>query len=161
MDLLTQLDSEIDLLLKIMSSSISFISRKAIHSTLPSSSIPLTILGKTEAISEAEMDEAIAELVQDLVEKAASIKEIIQHLPTEGSLGGDKELEQDLTRMESEMKVVNTEYKEAREEVEILREEVRELVKVLSEKSQEGRRWLVSELEGKQQSQGAILAEEA
>ena len=89
MDLLTQLDSSLDLLLSIMSSSIAYISRKAKHSPLPASTIPLTILGKTEAIEADEMDAAIAELVEDLVAKADQIRAIIEHLPTEQSLGGD------------------------------------------------------------------------
>ncbi len=103
MDLLTQLDNDIDLLLKIMSSSVAFISRKAKHQPLPSSSIPLTILGKTESIEPSDMDEAISELVSDLVEKASSIREIIEHLPTPESLGGDRELEQELAGLEGQV----------------------------------------------------------
>ncbi len=45
-----------------MSSSIAYISRKAKHTPLPSSSIPLTILGKTESIEPTDMDEAIPSL---------------------------------------------------------------------------------------------------
>lgn len=148
MDLLTQLDSDIDLLLKIMSSSVAFISRKAKHSILPASTVPLTILGKTEAIEPDEMDHAIAELVEDLVEKADSIRAIIKHLPTEESLGGDAELEAELKRMETEMKVFNDDYRSAVQEAERLRVEVGELVRLLSERQTEGRAWLVNELEG-------------
>lgn len=147
MDLLTQLDSDIDLLLQIMSSSVAFISRKAKHSPLPSSSIPLTILGKTEAISPAEMEDAIGELVSDLVEKASSIREIILHLPTEGSLGGEVELQSDLRRVEEEMEGVNREYRAAVEEVKALKGEVRELVLLVEQAGREGRAWLVEELE--------------
>lgn len=156
MDLLTQLDSDIDLLLKIMSSSISFISRKAKHTPLPSTTIPLTILGKTEAIEPAEMDDAIAELVSDLVEKAQSIREIILHLPTKESLGGDEELEKHLAAMQEEMKEVNEEYRAAVLEVGVLREEVRGLLEVVCEGGREGRAWLVRELEGKGSGTQAI-----
>lgn len=148
MDLLTQLDSDIDLLLKIMSSSVAFISRKAKHAILPTSTVPLTILGKTEAIEPEEMDQAIAELVEDLIEKADSIRAIIRHLPTEESLGGDAELEAELERMEAEMKVVNDEYRSAVQEAERLRVEVGELVRLISERQIEGRAWLVNELDG-------------
>lgn len=148
MDLLTQLDSDIDLLLKIMSSSVAFISRKAKHAPLPSSTIPLTILGKTEAIEPDAMDEAIGELVTDLVEKAAGIREIIEHLPTKESLSGDAELEQELGRLEGEMRGVNEEYRAAVEECKVLQGEVGELVRLISERQAEGRAWLVNELDG-------------
>ncbi|CDR88648.1 uncharacterized protein SPSC_05252 [Sporisorium scitamineum] len=148
MDLLTQLDNDIDMLLKVMSSSVAYVSRKAKHSVLPDSSVPLTILGKTEAIEPEEMDQAIAELVEDLVEKADSIRAIIRHLPTEESLGGDAELEAELKRMEGEMKVVNDEYRSAVQEAERFRVEVGELVRLISERQIEGRAWLVNELEG-------------
>lgn len=147
MDLLSQLDESLDLLLKIMSSSISFISRKALHTALPHSTIPLTILGKTEAISETEMDDAILELVSDLVEKAEHIREIIMHLPTESALGGEEELEGELGRLEREMRGVNEEYRVVREEVESLRGEVGGLVRALGERRKESRGWLVRELE--------------
>lgn len=148
MDLLTQLDTSLDLLLKIMSSSIAFISRKASHTPLPSSTIPLTVLGKTEAITPSEMDEAISELVSDLVAKAQSIREIIEHLPTKESLGGDEELAEELRRVEGEMKEVNQEYRRAVEEVKGLKEEVEGLCRMVAEEQARGRGWLVRELEG-------------
>lgn len=149
MDLLTQLDNDLDLLLRIMSSSIAYISRKAKHTPLPSSSIPLTILGKTESIEPTDMDEAISELVSDLVEKASSIREIIEHLPTAESLGGDKELAEELGRLEGELGEVNGEYRSVVEECRVLRGEVGELVRRVAEGQREGRAWLVNELEGK------------
>ncbi|SNX83324.1 uncharacterized protein MEPE_02031 [Melanopsichium pennsylvanicum] len=147
MDLLTQLDTSLDLLLKIMSSSIAYISRKAKHTQLPGSTIPLTILGKTEAIQPDEMQEAISELVSDLVEKAQSIREIILHLPTPESLGGDQELNKDLQIMQVEMKSLNNEYRAAVQEIKILNDEVRQLVRLIAEQQREGRVWLVNELE--------------
>ncbi|SPO24756.1 uncharacterized protein UTRI_01728_B [Ustilago trichophora] len=147
MDVLTQLDSALDLLLSIMSSSIAYTSRKAIHATLPSSTIPLTILGKTEAISPTEMDEAISELVSDLVEKAESIRSIILHLPTTEALGNEDELGQELDRLQREMSEVNKEYRRVVEEVKGLRGEVEQLARALGDKLRDGRGWLVRELE--------------
>ncbi|CBQ71789.1 conserved hypothetical protein [Sporisorium reilianum SRZ2] len=157
MDLLTQLDSDIDLLLKIMSSSVAFISRKAKHAVLLASTIPLTILGKTEAIEPDDMDHAIAELVDDLVAKADSIRAIIRHLPTEECLGGDVELEAELARLETEMQGANEGYREAVREAERLRAEVGELVRLISERQVEGRAWLVSELEGNHGAQATAV----
>lgn len=156
MDLLTQLDSEIDLLLSIMSSSIAYISRKARHTVLPSSTIPLTILGKTESISAEEMDAAISELVTDLVDKAESIKQIIQHLPTEQDLGGEQELTAELQSMEKEMRVVNDEYRAVKEQVGRLKGEVEELVRLASERQREGRSWLVEELMGGERAKAGV-----
>lgn len=147
MDLLTQLDSDLDLLLRIMSSSIAYISRKAKHTPLPSSTVPLTILGKTESIEPAEMDEAINELVTDLVEKAASIREIILHLPTRESLGTDDELQNALTGLQREMDTANQEYISAVSAAKVLQKEVSELVQLVAEQQRQGRSWLVKELE--------------
>ncbi|SPC66836.1 uncharacterized protein UHOD_02338 [Ustilago sp. UG-2017b] len=149
MDLLTQLDTSLDLLLRIMSSSIAYISRKALHTPLPSSTVPLTVLGKTEAIDPVEMDDAIAELVSDLVDKAQSIREIIQHLPTKQSLGGDQELETHLKRLQEEMRDANQEYSQVRLEVDHLRAEVEALCRVLAEERRVGRGAFVKELEGR------------
>lgn len=149
MDLLTQLDSDIDLLLKIMSSSVAFISRKAKHTPLPTSTIPLTILGETEAIEPAEMDDAIAELVADLVEKADSIRTIIHHLPTKESLGGDQELENDLASLQAQMSKTNAEYRSALLDAKELHDEVGTLVRLVSDRHKEARAWLMSELEGR------------
>ncbi|SPO23050.1 uncharacterized protein UTRI_01728 [Ustilago trichophora] len=154
MDVLTQLDSALDLLLSIMSSSIAYTSRKAIHMTLPSSTIPLTILGKTEAISVDEMDEAISELVTDLVEKAESIRSIILHLPTEEALGGEQELKSELDGLQREMQEVNMEYKRVVKEVDELKKEVEDSSRFLGDRLRDGRGWLVRELEeSKEQSQ--------
>lgn len=133
MDLLTQLDKDIDLLLKIMSSSIAYISRKAKHQQLPQSAVPLTILGKTEAVEPEVMDESIQELVEDLVTKAREIQEIILHIPDD-NLGDDAALvslflallysdwnasaemnpkQKELEHLEAEMKEANVEYRKA------------------------------------------------
>ncbi|KIS70403.1 uncharacterized protein UMAG_11681 [Mycosarcoma maydis] len=147
MDLLTQLDNDIDLLLKIMSSSIAYISRKAKHAPLPDSTIPLTVLGKTEAVSAVELDASISELVADLVDKADSIREIIEHLPTEASLGGDTELQHQLMAMQSELQTVNKSYMQLSTQVDSLSAEVRELLGLLTQSHSDARRWLVDQLD--------------
>lgn len=147
MDLLTQLDTSLDLLLQIMSSSIAYISRKAKHQQLPSSSVPLTILGKTEAIEQDEMDQAIQELVTDLVEKAQAIKQIISHLPTKESLGSDDDLAHNLGQIQSELNQVNKEYKAAVEEAGALQSQVADLLRIVEERYRQNRGWLISELQ--------------
>ncbi|SPO43993.1 uncharacterized protein PSANT_01678 [Moesziomyces antarcticus] len=147
MDLLTQLDGDIDLLLKIMSSSVAFISRKASHTPLPSSTIPLSVLGKTEAITPAEMDEAIAELVSDLIEKADSIRSIIRHLPTAQDLATDTQLQTQLDQIQSEMAHANHEYQEAVHMAKELKQEVEGLLEVVADTHSASRAWLVHELE--------------
>ncbi|ETS62802.1 hypothetical protein PaG_02552 [Moesziomyces aphidis] len=147
MDLLTQLDGDIDLLLKIMSSSVAFISRKAQHTPLPSSSIPLSVLGKTEAISPTEMDEAIAELVSDLIEKADSIRSIIHHLPTAQDLATDTQLQTQLDQIQYDMQRANHEYEQAVHMANELRKEVKALLQVVADTHSASRAWLVHELQ--------------
>ncbi|PWN47232.1 hypothetical protein IE53DRAFT_321569 [Violaceomyces palustris] len=113
MDLLTQLDNDIDLLLKIMSSSIAYVSRKASHTQLPGSDVPIALLGRTEAVPPPVMSESINELVQDLVQKANEVKQIILHLPDDNLSLLPPEQEQDLKSLQDQMLEANREYKEA------------------------------------------------
>ncbi|EPQ26561.1 uncharacterized protein PFL1_05883 [Pseudozyma flocculosa PF-1] len=144
MDLVTQLDNDIDLLLKIMSSSIAYVSRKAKHQQLPDSLVPLTITGRTEAVEPHEMSESIDELVADLVLKAKEIQEIILHLPDD-KLGEDETLQRDLAQLESEMRVANQDYRQALKEAETLRDQVKTLTRQLCDGQAELRAWLVKD----------------
>ncbi|KAN0063287.1 hypothetical protein ACQY0O_004451 [Thecaphora frezii] len=144
MDLLTQLDNDIDLLLKIMSSSIAYVSRKAKHQQLPDSTIPLTITGKTEAVEPQEMRESINELVHDLVLKAKQIQDIILHLPDD-KLGEDHALQQDLAQLETQLHAANQDYRAAVKEAQSLRAEIQSLIRQLCDGQASLRTWLISQ----------------
>lgn len=156
MDLLTQLDSEVDLLLKIMSSSIAYVSRKAQHQQLPandgstSAAIPLTILGQTEAISPTDMHDSAAELVADLVQKATEIKSIILHLPdtqpgtTSANDGDDSQLQSDLQNLESQLHVANKEYQAACSQAAELHAAISALLAQVCAHQQDVTAWLAS-----------------
>lgn len=142
MDLLTQLDSEVDLLLKIMSSSIAYVSRKAQHQQLPPLHIPLTILGQTEAIAPAEMHDSAAELVADLVHKAAEIKSIILHLP--GRTTDDAQLTTDLHALQTQLHTANAEYRAACTQAAHLHTAISALLTQVSAHQQHVTAWLAS-----------------
>lgn len=158
-DLLTQLDSEVDLLLKIMSSSIAYVSRKAQHQPLPyddnpaAAAIPLTILGQTEAISPQEMHESAAELVSDLVNKASEIKAIILHLPDTNSAADtgssaadvdDVQLRSDLHTLERELHDANAEYEAASAQAADLHAAISSLLAQVCAHQQDVTAWLAS-----------------
>ncbi|PWZ00692.1 hypothetical protein BCV70DRAFT_199960 [Testicularia cyperi] len=146
MDLLTQLDGDIDLLLKIMSSSVAYVSRKAKHEVLPGTTLPLTVLGQTESIPPNEMRESIAELVADLVAKAQEIHTVIQHLPDQ-SIGDESQLRVDLGSLESQLRLANDEYRAAVQEAKDLHSRVALLQEAVAREFQNSRAWLATRID--------------
>ncbi|GAA5930157.1 hypothetical protein JCM1841_000479 [Sporobolomyces salmonicolor] len=117
MDRLTQTQNSIDELVRIMYSSLSYLSRKANFKQL-NQNYPVT-----QTIPNADPDDVFEanrkELVGDFLKKAKQLEYLIEQLPSPVS---EEEVatEKDVAALEHEMQQVNQEYLEALQEAEIL-----------------------------------------
>ncbi|GAA5841810.1 hypothetical protein JCM11251_004070 [Rhodosporidiobolus azoricus] len=131
MDRLTQTQNSIDDLVRIISSTLSYLSRKASFKQI-NPNFPVT-----QAIPEAESPEVFEankkELVTDFLLKAKQLEFLIDALPSPPpsagqeaveTAGGGKEDEEEFKKLEEEMRKVNDEYFEALGEAEDLHKQL-------------------------------------
>lgn len=86
MDRVTQLEEAYDTLLRIMAAAIAYLSRKAPHMQV-NPTVPLTLLGNTEAIAPEDLASSRTELVEDLVLQAKEVSWRIDQLPKADEAG--------------------------------------------------------------------------
>jgi len=82
MDRVTQLEDAYDTLLKVMAAATAYLSRKA-HHVQVNPSVPLTVLGNTEAASDEVLTSSRQEMVKDLVAQAKEVQWRIDQLPSD------------------------------------------------------------------------------
>lgn len=109
MDRVTQLEEGIDMLLKIMAASISYLSRKADFKQLHPL-VPPTVRAP-DAVDDATMQESTRELVEDLVQKAKEVEVLIAALPAPTET--EEEQAAELAALEEQVQVANREYRDA------------------------------------------------
>ncbi|GAA5887886.1 hypothetical protein JCM16303_007371 [Sporobolomyces ruberrimus] len=118
MDRLTQTQNSIDELVRIMSSSISYLSRQSNFKQL-NENYPVT-----QSIPNADPEDVFEanrkELVTDLLRKAKQLEYLIDSLPSPTSAQGDPTTDRDLANLETETQAVNQEYLAALSEAESL-----------------------------------------
>jgi hypothetical protein len=118
-DLISVVESDLTLLIQIMSSSIHYISNKSAHVQL-NSDIPLynpvgagQLLASKMLVDEKSMMESIEELTDDLVGKVKDIEKLVEQLPKERD---DEEVRQEIDVLHQQMAGVNEEYRTAAKE---------------------------------------------
>ncbi|GAA5854764.1 hypothetical protein JCM8547_004063 [Rhodosporidiobolus lusitaniae] len=124
MDRLTQTQNSIEDLVRIIYSTLSYLSRKASFKQI-NPNYPVT-----QAVPGAEPDDVFEanrkELVADFVRKAKQLEFLIESLPSQGAsseddaAAGTRENEEEFRKLEEEMKKVNEEYEEALGDAETL-----------------------------------------
>ncbi|GAA5847959.1 hypothetical protein JCM3766R1_005920 [Sporobolomyces carnicolor] len=132
MDRLTQTQDSIDELIKIMSSSISYLSRQSNFKQL-NENYPIT-----QTIPNADPDDVFEanrkELVTDFLRKAKQLEYLIDSLPSPPSQD-ELETEHDLAQLETEAQETNREYLLALEEAEALQAQLSSSLKAVLESS--------------------------
>jgi mediator of RNA polymerase II transcription subunit 21 len=115
-DLISQLESDLALMLQIMTSSLHFLTHRSAHVQI-NSKIPLfqpTNLVQSNAanhlIEEKIMSENIDELTDDLILKAKEMEGLLQRLPKQTN---EQSIKQELQQIDQEMIVANKEYRDA------------------------------------------------
>ncbi|GAA5913312.1 Srb7p [Sporobolomyces salmoneus] len=132
MDRLTQTQNSIDELIKIMYSSISYLSRQSNFKQL-NENYPVT-----QTIPHADSDDVFEanrkELVSDFLRKAKQLEYLIDSLPSPPS---EQELrtEHDLADLEAEAQEANKEYLTALDEAESLQTQLNDSLKAILESS--------------------------
>lgn len=116
MDRVTQLEDAFDTLLKVMASSIAYLSRKAPHMQI-NPRVPLTVLGNTEALADAELASNRHELVTDLVTQAKDVQWRISLLPDAADEPQDVRYcayqDARIAELDAELRQANSEYRES------------------------------------------------
>lgn len=115
-DLISQLESDLALMLQIMTSSLHFLTHRSAHVQI-NDLIPLfqpTNLAQSNAtnylIDSESMSDNIDELTDDLVLKAKQMEELIERLPKQAN---EEIVQQELKQIDQEMVSVNQEYRTA------------------------------------------------
>ncbi|WFD30949.1 hypothetical protein MSPP1_001975 [Malassezia sp. CBS 17886] len=119
MDNIAQLEDAFDTLFKVMASAVAYLSRKAGHKQV-NATVPVTLLGNTEALDNAVLQASRDELVQDLIVQAKDVEMRIQALPAGSSDDLSQILGARLTDWEERMKEANRDYQEALDEAHTL-----------------------------------------
>ncbi|GAA5944221.1 Srb7p [Sporobolomyces koalae] len=130
MDRLTQTQNSIDELVRIMSSSLSYLSRKSNFKQV-NENFPIT-----QSIPNADPDDVFEanrkELVTDLLRKAKQLEFLIDSLPSPPP-EEDVRTGQDLAHLESELQAANQDYLETLTEADRLHARLSESLKALLE----------------------------
>ncbi|PWN37455.1 uncharacterized protein FA14DRAFT_115841, partial [Meira miltonrushii] len=115
-DLISQLESDLALMLQIMTSSLHFLTHRSAHVQI-NNVIPLfqpTNLAQSHAanhlIDAETMSENIDELTDDLVLKAKEMESLLQRLPKQTN---EDQVKRELEQIDEEMSVANQEYRDA------------------------------------------------
>lgn len=115
-DLISTIESDLTLLIQIMSSSLHYISNKSAHSQL-NADIPLyhpvgvgQVIASKFLVEEKVMAESIEELTDDLVGKVKDISRLVQQLPVERD---DEDVKEELSGLQLQVANVNEEYRSA------------------------------------------------
>jgi hypothetical protein len=118
-DLISTIESDLTLLIQIMSSSIHYISNKSAHVQL-NADIPLfnpvgagQMMASKMLVDETSMMESIEELTDDLVGKVKDIEKLVEQLPQEREEGIVKT---EISELHQKIAGVNKEYKSALQE---------------------------------------------
>lgn len=115
-DLISQLESDLALMLQIMTSTLHFLTHRSAHVQI-NNTIPLfqpTNLAQSHAtnhlIDAETMSENIDELTDDLVLKAKEMERLLQRLPKQMN---ETSVKVELEQIDGEMKIANQEYRDA------------------------------------------------
>ncbi|GAA5835441.1 hypothetical protein JCM5353_000143 [Sporobolomyces roseus] len=133
MDRLTQTQNSIDELVRIMYSSLSYLSRKSNFRPL-NENYPVT-----QSIPNADPPDVFEanrkELVGDFLRKAKQLEYLIDSLPSppSPSTTNTEDKDQDLVELEQEMQAANKDYLEALEEAEVLHSQLNDSLKGILE----------------------------
>jgi hypothetical protein len=118
-DLISAIESDLTLLIQIMSSSIHYISNKSAHVQL-NADIPLynptgagQLMASKMLVDEAGMLESIEELTDDLVGKVKDIEHLVELLPRERT---EEEYQEEIRVLHDQVAGVNEEYRRALQE---------------------------------------------
>lgn len=119
MDLISQLESDLALMLQIMSSSMHFLANRSAHVQL-NAAIPLfqpisgaSLSASRNLIDSATMHENIEELTDDLVGKAKDMERLLQALPCQRN---EEAVKEELRQIDGQMAEANAEYRAALQE---------------------------------------------
>ncbi|KAK0533466.1 hypothetical protein OC834_000512 [Tilletia horrida] len=139
-DALTQLEDSLDLLIKIMAASLSFLTLRASHVPIHPD-IPISAKEATRASARlVELDEmqgAIDELVTDLVTKAKHIEAIIATLPD--GIRTEQEQVSELAQLDERIRIANADFKLALADAEQLQTELTTLLRSVQQEQQRTR----------------------
>lgn len=118
-DVITLIEQDLSLLLRILTSSIHYISTRSSMVQL-SDSIPLSrptgaagAYANSNMVERATMKESIDELTDDLIQKAKDIETLVDRLPVTQD---EEAFQSELQGLDEEMKVANEEYRSALQE---------------------------------------------
>lgn len=118
-DVITTIEQDLSLLLRILTSSIHYISTRSSMVQL-SESIPLSrpagaagAYANTNMVDKATMKESIEELTDDLIQKAKDIETLVDRLPVTQD---EETYQRELKGLDEEMKEANEEYRSALQE---------------------------------------------
>jgi mediator of RNA polymerase II transcription subunit 21 len=142
LDLISQLESDLALMLQIMSSSLHFIATRSAHVQL-NDDIPLfqaltnaSASASRQLLSPEAMAEEIEELTDDLVGKAKEMEKLIQSIPCKRD---ESVVMKELKEIDEEMVEANKDFIEALEEVSRLRSDIDSLLRALCDDHRAGR----------------------
>lgn len=142
LDLISQLESDLALMLQVMSSSLHFLASRSAHVQL-SDEIPLfqplgsvTANASRQLIGYDAMADNIEELTDDLVGKAKEMERLIQALPRERD---ETDVKADLKKIDEEMVEANEGFLGALDEALRLRADIGRLLRGLCDGHQSGR----------------------
>ena len=116
MDLISTIESDLTLLVQIMSSSLHYISNRSAHVRL-NPDIPLynpvgagQMMASKSLVDEASMADSIEELTDDLVGKVKDIERLVEQLPQERE---EEQVQGEIRELHQQMAGVNQEYRHA------------------------------------------------
>lgn len=146
-DTVSQLESDLALMLQIMSSSLHHIANRSAHVQL-SEAIPLyqpvggsAMHASRSLVDRASMAENIEELTDDLVGKAKDMESLIAKLPNSQDEASVKE---ELAVLDEQMSVANRSYRDALQEARSLQSSLSTLLQDMCDDHQEARANLAS-----------------
>ncbi|KAL9932229.1 hypothetical protein V8E36_009001 [Tilletia maclaganii] len=139
-DPLTQLEDSLDLLIKIMAASLSYLTLRAshvpIHPDVPISTKEATRMS-ARLVDPAEMQAAIDELVVDLVGKAKHIEEVIKTLPD--GLRSESEQLTELAQLDEQIRTANKDFAQTLDKAEQLQSQLTALLRRVQDEQQQSR----------------------
>ncbi|KAK0551093.1 hypothetical protein OC846_000815 [Tilletia horrida] len=139
-DPLTQLEDGLDLLIKIMAASISYLTTRASHVTIHPD-IPISAKESTRAsnqlVEPQEMAAAIDELVGDLILKSKQIEAIIATLPS--GLQSEQEQRKELSALDDRIRAANADFRSTLDDAQQLQTQLNSLLRSVQDQQQRTR----------------------
>lgn len=147
MDLISQLESDLALLLQIMSSSLHYVANRSAHVQL-NADVPLfqpvsgaSLHASRRLIDPTTMYDNIEELTDDLVGKAKDMERLLDALPRQQD---QADVQRELLTINDDMRTANKEYAAALQDAAALKEELDALLRHTCDEHQAGRAQLAA-----------------